>query len=118
MKEIKFRVWDADEEKMWDADEIGHFCIDDLCNDLWEDVLQFTGLYDKNGKEIYEGDIIRHKEFYDYCGKHDITKSYVKFEFGGFYPFADNNDYQPYPEPNETEVIGNIYENKELLEET
>ena len=69
-------------------------------------IMQFTGLLDKNGKEIYEGDVV---EFIDCDGR--CSNCVVEFKDGGFYPFAP--DYVPW---SIVEVIGNIYENPELLE--
>ena len=64
----------------------------------YEDLMQFTGLKDKNGKEIYEGDIVRQ----DY----DNALCEVKFISGCFSPFKHDGQFV---------VIGNIYENPELL---
>ena len=75
--------------------------------------MQFTGLHDKNGKEIYEGDIVRC--FLD--GFDEVSE--VFFDEGAFSIYAKNNspDYKPCLfEVCETEVIGNIFENPELLE--
>lgn len=73
---------------------------------------QYTGLKDKNGKEIYEGDIIEHYALY----------GYVVFENGMFSMSSNANTQfcnckQPmaYHDVNEMEIIGNIYENPELL---
>lgn len=78
----------------------------------------FTNLYDKNGKEIYEGDIIKFvgEDFeYVYVVKYETTDKYV-----GFMPFCGgNNDCcncDPEADYTKSEVIGNIYENPELLE--
>ena len=73
-------------------------------------VMQFTGLKDKNGKEIYEGDILQ-------C---DIPQEHFKFRFIGDVRFGDGHFYVygKYAEPLSRlkgEVIGNIYENSELI---
>ena len=77
----------------------------------WETVGQYTGLKDKNGKEIYEGDII---------SANDMLNDFIIFKDGGFNldggESSENLLYQLeyYGNP---EVIGNIYENPELLED-
>jgi uncharacterized phage protein (TIGR01671 family) len=93
--------------------------------------MQFTGLLDKNGKEIYEGDVIEvkdhegkkywenktsdgkiHKNLIVDCGMGDIS-----FDFGMWYVSGKVNNSLLHIDHNgmEIEVIGNIYENKELL---
>lgn len=82
--------------------------------------LQYTGLKDKNGVEIYEGDIVRYD--YYYIDEEDVESmiSVVEFRFGKFWPrerySSCPNDYYVERLFN-FEVIGNIYENKELLDE-
>ena len=81
--------------KHWDPDYIYHNQKD-----------QSTGLKDENEKEIYEGDIISH------IGYDEQSK--IEFIDGGFWPTNFDNE-NGWPELIEVEVIGNIYENSELL---
>ncbi|EAL3692813.1 hypothetical protein HEJ24_001039 [Campylobacter jejuni] len=82
----------------------------DLEIELW------TGIYDKNGKKIYEGDIVKTKSPYDcFLAKVGIHKE------GTFYFEGKNGDYigsliyLVKDEGYDTEIIGNIHENPELL---
>ena len=106
-----------------------------------ETVGQFTGLLDKNGKKIFEGDIIRYAELYEYncyIESLDNFEAYDNVDFGDIwtvdevvygikigYPAFDLNrhdfEVNGLSELNESgnyfyEVIGNIYDNPELLE--
>lgn len=74
---------------------------------------QFTGLYDKNGKEIYEGDIVRCNEFV-----YEVV--YESKRFASFALRRDKDMYDHYfgeaMECDACEIIGNIHDNPELLE--
>jgi uncharacterized phage protein (TIGR01671 family) len=82
---------------------------------------QFTGLTDKNGKKIFEGDIVDAKEEWWFASGpagHDTPILVVEWddEFCGFAPFADYDcDCGVYINASGCEVIGNIYDNPELL---
>jgi len=77
----------------------------DVPHNYNDTVMQFTGLLDKNGKEIYEGDIVRgqHKIIGDWTAKVDFLATGIWF---GGAKFSEVENY---------EIIGNIYENPELL---
>lgn len=120
MKTNKFRVWDKLAERFIRPDKgfQGHYVLDlngrfhDLGNGSGGDeyvVQQYTTLKDKNGKDIYEGDIVR-GEFFDEEYRHvEIIEHEVVFH-GGAFNIAGSNWHKP-----SLEIIGNIFENPELL---
>ena len=72
-------------------------------------VMQFTGLLDKNGKEIYEGDIVKSEHW-------KPTTYQIAFGRGAFYlAMPDLHEAADVKYAEKFEVIGNIYENPELL---
>ena len=139
MREIKFRVWDKEKKEMIYQDEHTAFCFaDGFVGVDWDEegnyeyrewswkgglgcvVMQYTGLRDKNGKEIYEGDVIRGKfkdgeskgiVFWGESNMHneDILTWCVALETGIYW--LDRSICGQY------EVIGNICENSKLLED-
>lgn len=110
MRTIKFRVWDTDSKKM--LTPIG-FDLQSLIDG--EDyatlegceIMQFTGLLDKNGKEIYEGDIIEWKKPAQESTNSSWGIGEIKWNNTGFYIPGAGLDF--------TEIIGNIYQNPDLL---
>lgn len=112
-REIKFRVWLHDTKKWGDVACIEVFNSTGKLEYLYQDqpytIQQYTGLKDKSGKEIYEGDIIS-GEFYDTEYHHSETiKAEVVFNNGAF-----NVAIREWRKPS-LEVIGNIMQNPELI---
>ncbi|AVH85599.1 hypothetical protein [Lactobacillus phage Maenad] len=126
---IKFRAWDKKNEiylyniqdahdTVWglvkyDDGKIAEYdepCFGDFLNNERYVVEQFTGLKDMNGKDIYEGDLVRLAD--DLDNPYKVIFDKAKFEFSGSrfcYDFGEAfMDY---------EVIGNVHTNPELLEE-
>lgn len=128
MREIKFRAWDKITKKMYKVSSIH---IEDEYVDLFEKtiyegefkrkfseivLMQYTGLIDKNGVEIYEGDIV----FYN---SHVNLTFYISYEHAVFYAHHTLGRKYMTPIPIGTlclsgkiEVIGNKFDNPELLE--
>ncbi len=129
-REIKFRAWKTQEKIMlWRGlfdmnwyhteknDELGAHCWGAISGGQkrFLEIMQFTGLKDKNGKEVYEGDILEFVE-------NDESKTLLQIDYDNdlcaFVAYKDNgwhfNDGRYY-EWNNCEVIGNIYENSELI---
>lgn len=122
---LKFRAWLKKEQKMdneidhisWLEDEL--YCIGDGITYMVsaEDLvlMQSTGLKDKNGKEVFIGDIIK-------CTRGCLHEVYIEKEYGGTYFGGMPAVYlkglrEGYSWTEHEEIIGNIYENLELLED-
>ena len=133
MRAIKFRAWDKKCNRFIKGGEVIYriseeeieVCINEQGFDNGEDrqkdfiIMQYTGLNDKNGKEIYEGDILLNRDWVPRGGAM-VNTTVVSWSTknAGFLPFAfDMYDYpNAFREIEELEVIGNIYENPELLQ--
>ncbi len=132
MREIKFKIWNKntlkndgtpDNERMspdsytpFDLIEIASTGV--VIKEKNFVILQFTGLKDKNGKEIYEGDILRMEvDFKDELVTHEL--GVVQWnDSDAWWQVMNQNDWiLPFSanEISEHEIIGNIYQNPELL---
>lgn len=98
---------------------VGDVWIDESLNQMFSETrfifMQFTGLTDKNGKEIYEGDIVT------FIGwRNRVVTWQPEGCYAGWFAVDDKKPDRPLgiysgEEPNTIEVLGNIYENPELL---
>ena len=128
MREIKFRAWHTAKQKMsptFSLEEIYLRGGDGYAASLWRErsnliIQQYTGLKDKNGKEVYEGDVI--------CivkdNVVDVIDGWERTEpQGEFYEVVYKNgafwvgDELIWEWVKDGEVVGNIYESPELLED-
>jgi hypothetical protein len=110
MREIKFRAWSKYDNSMVSWNQIQNNDFVAFC-DPYYILMQYTGLKDNDGKEIYEGDVVTWEDSLaeDYYGGPIVyPEEVVEFKGGSFYPVC------MMPET-EFEVIGNIHENPELL---
>ena len=126
-REIKFRAWDIALKQMIENPEECYWFGEELCASNNQTpsyiFMQYTGLEDKNGKEIYEGDIVKMQFVF---GKREPVIGKIKFECGmfllgsnslvdGYIPLYELSDSECYLE--QVGIIGNVFENPNLLEE-
>lgn len=133
MREIKFRAYDKKENEMFYSSMyqektsmaygLSNFLSE--CSDIEDTLMQYTGLKDKNDTEIYKDDLLQddkdrlfqiveddrisHTGYLMCCIKNKSEKDHI--QIGRFYEFYS----WLYPD-NSLEIIGNIYENSELIE--
>ena len=112
MKEIKFRAWDKRDNKMRTPDRCGFYVGSsnglaydneiEVCEEF--ELMQYTGLKDLKGKEIYEGDIVKTYRF---------NRLIVQWDYDQWGLFDGICNEQSIDD--DIEVIGNIYEDANLL---
>jgi uncharacterized phage protein (TIGR01671 family) len=119
MREIKFRAWDRNERDSFRMKYNLFLNSAYFQQETLEgiEVMQFTGLKDRNGREIYEGDVV---EWHDKRMKsHSVIGPVVWEKDGwnveGFWRSSQDESGRAFSEGAEFVIIGNIYENPELL---
>ncbi len=139
MREIKFRIWNKYEHNMrtwedvlswrynerWFKDNQDKEYINCLFTDTGIELMQFTGIRDRSGKEIYEGDIVKYhnnseftkKEYWYPIYKLYYTPTRLSYDFIGTGLQPDSFEFALNYSKDKLEVLGNIYENKDLLPE-
>lgn len=132
MREIKFRAWDKKLKKMFEFElewskyvnheeiqcltpvGVGNPNVENI--EKPSDLMLYTGLKDKNGKEIYEADIIKYPQDSAYPNKFDYMVIEWENDYDGFgglnCGFRMGGDYAT---QKNTEIVGNIFENPELI---
>lgn len=124
-REIKFRAWDK-KRLCWYKTEltfVGFHIFGEctmICPPPTEDlkdieITQFTGLKDKNGIEIYEGDIVQVK-FSNTYEAYEVVWQENTMRFGLRQRLHEEQESWSFTSQNDFEIIGNIYSNPELLE--
>ena len=143
MRDIKFRAWNKGEKRMYfnvqdaydmlhchnveysDERNCGCSALDhvfspssfgEVLGDKDYEVMQYTGLKDSKGKEIYEGDIVKTFYFYDPGFPPREEVSSVFFDSGIFCRRTKSGNLQSFVQQvDDMKILGNIYENPELL---
>ena len=136
MRDIKFRCWDTENKEMLEVQELDYedsyngqpMIRTTMYSDYFDTedmiLMQYVGLKDKNGKEIYEGDIVKVKLYKGEEEKYFVGK--VEYFGSSFIVDADNDsDYHVYDldgfgidfkyNLEDCEVIGNVWEDSDLL---
>ena len=124
----RYRAWDKTYKTMYEADDILYIDFEEkqICVKIlfferaslydFDDIvlMQSTGLKDKNGQEIFEGDIVKMaKDVYSEPTYYGVVRHY-----GGAYRLeSKQHGCELWLRHTDCEIVGNVYENRELLEE-
>jgi uncharacterized phage protein (TIGR01671 family) len=133
-RELKFRAWDKYTSKMLEQKGISgsnsYISFLDFYYDNSEDrnfgsvindliLMQFTGIHDKNGKEIFEGDLLQYDGYnFRLINKEKIYQIRYDDNLAQYYAYNLENSFDTFLVVRawkESKIIGNIYENPELL---
>lgn len=122
MRELKFRAWNKFHKKwildvLIESSDNNNFTLATFhnLNETIKDeeetvhIMQYTGLKDKNGKEIYEGDIIEYNNLFDEEIRKQIIKNMTEWLIEYGYEYEEMCSYR------NIIVLGNIYENGDLI---
>ena len=121
MREIKFRAWRKSSEYM-DYDPI-KLIVNDAFDDKDQIFMQFTGLHDKNGKAIYEGDVVEWDSLLMDCITTEKRRVEIKY-VANYHEYLTDDPSRgvsaifTFPRTSNAqtiEVVGNIYENPNLI---
>lgn len=124
MRVIKFRAWDnrdkywyddmnvSSDGKIFQVDADGYF---DYLSDVI--VMQFTGLHDLNGREIYEGDIIQHRTWRRNADGSTTLSKQNEYMDKRVVEYETQSPFIGFSIQEDSEIIGNIYDTPELLDE-
>jgi len=124
MREIKFRAWDKKRKRMYQVNDIDGLiqntwvCPKGSDDGNWEDeveLMQYIGLKDKNGKEIYEGDILKLDSWAGLQKVDFIDGAFCLMSARGNNGYSSDIHYIHHAGIPQATVMGNIYENPEFL---
>ncbi|MCR2097823.1 YopX family protein, partial [Campylobacter upsaliensis] len=113
LKDFDFRVWEVlNKSLVYFNNSNFHSLTNYHFNDDDDEVELYSGILDKNHKKIYEGDIIKFKKD---IREYTTLKGVVIFEKCCFYVIDESGSYYRLGQIFDIEILGNIHENKELL---
>jgi len=122
MHDIRFRAWDAVEKKMVRVTSLSWeypsgLEVNGSNVSLPEHLMQFTGLTDRHGKEIWEGDVVKWEcREKTYQNRVYWDEAYAMFQVKNFYDSGQDSPCDAFSEDCKFEVLGNLYEHPKCLD--